>query len=132
MSETTLPFMFELITMSPDPRNATMRSNFEPSKKITVQVNLPQTKEYIENIEPIVNFQLGVDKEALKEPEPILTPTGLSELYKMLSHPFVPQQEEVSDDEWNDATDGAKEETSDDEGWDETESNDDDDEGWED
>jgi hypothetical protein len=132
MSETpTVPFTFKMVSMSPDPQNKTMRTNLEPNgSEILVRVNVPQTAECIDNVDLIITAQLSSD---LDEPKPILTPAGLVKLYQLLSHPFTPQQEEVSDDEWGDAED-----SSDDDGWDETEdnndddNNDDDDEGWED
>ena len=126
----TVPFYFVLSSMSPDPQNKTMRTNLEAKEPISIRVNLPRTNEFVDNNDLFITAELSTDVE---EPsEAVLTPAGLAELYRLLSAPFSPQPEPVSDEECEaDESNEPQEESSDDDDWDDDEFEDDD-EDWED
>lgn len=124
----TLPFRFKWVSASPDSQNKTMRNNLEP-EDVFVQVNVPLKAIFIANAEDVIKFQLGTDKEIVKEPKPILSPAGLAEAHRLLSEAFLLEpKEKVEDEEWDDSE--SSEDKSDDKGWEDEDSNDDD--TWED
>jgi len=121
--QATVPFMFKLVSMSPDPQNKTMRTNLEPANEdfSLIRVDIPLTGEFIANADKVITAQLS----AGDVPKAILTPAGLAEIYRQFSNAYIPEVEEVSEEEWeDDGDDWSEDDTSNDEEWE-------DDEDWE-
>ncbi len=98
MADATVIMKFRWMTVSPDSHNKTMRNTLEPINAF-VQVEVPLKHEYIANSEPIIKVQLDADLS--DEPEPILTREGMRFAIEQLSLEDV-LEPEVSEEEWED------------------------------
>jgi hypothetical protein len=100
--QATVPMQFKWITTSPEPHDVTMRNSLEPVD-LLVTIDVPLKKEYIYNVEPVIQSQIQTDFEGGK-PVPTLTAEGLRYVVSQLSlqNAIEPVVENLDDENWDD------------------------------